>query len=74
MPKVSGFTDAAGVQHLPGEIVELPESYKGETWLKPVELDSKVKVSFEKPNMPEVPAIHDEVFQPEKKPRRKAKQ
>jgi len=54
--------------------VDLPESYKGETWLKPVELDSKVKVSFEKPNMPEVPAIHDEVFQPEKKPRRKAKQ
>ena len=36
LPKVSGFTDAESVQHLPGELVELPESYKGETWLKPI--------------------------------------
>jgi hypothetical protein len=57
---------------LPGEIVELPESYKGETWLKHVELDSKVKVSFEKPNVPKTPAIHDKAFLAEKRQRRKA--
>ena len=44
MPKVHGFMDAQGVHHLPGEIVDLPESYKGETWLEPVEKEPEVKV------------------------------
>jgi hypothetical protein len=35
-----------GVQHLPGEIVELPESYKGETWLKIVEETNKDPTPF----------------------------
>jgi hypothetical protein len=48
LPKVSGFTDAEGTQHLPGEIVELPESYKGETWLKPVEENAKISTLFPK--------------------------
>jgi len=43
LPKVHGFTDANGAPHLPGEIVDLPESYKGETWLEPVEKEPEVK-------------------------------
>jgi hypothetical protein len=38
---VSGFTDAQGVTHLPDDIVDLPASYLGETWLKPVEKEAK---------------------------------
>jgi hypothetical protein len=46
LPKVSGFTDATGVQHLPGDIVDLPESYRGETWLKIVEEPKKNPTPF----------------------------
>jgi hypothetical protein len=61
---VQGFTDAAGVTHLPGDVVDLPASYKGEKWLEPVEkepkpvaLPSKVEPAPEtKPEVPlEVP-------------------
>ena len=38
---VQGFTDAAGITHLPGDIVDLPASYKGERWLEPVEKEPK---------------------------------
>jgi len=34
---VQGFTDAAGVTHLPGDIVDLPISYDGEMWLERVD-------------------------------------
>jgi len=37
LPKVDGFRDAAGVKHLPGEVVDLPASYDGETWLMRVD-------------------------------------
>ena len=40
---VSGFTDSEGVTHLPGDVVELPDSSKGEVWLEPVEVEPKVK-------------------------------
>ena len=33
---VSGFTDAAGVTYLPGDIVDLPPAYEGEAWLERV--------------------------------------
>ena len=33
---VSGFTDAKGVTHVPGEVVDLPPSYRGEKWLEVV--------------------------------------
>ena len=33
---VSGFTDAEGVTHVPGDIVDLPASCKGEKWLEVV--------------------------------------
>jgi hypothetical protein len=39
---VSGFRDAAGVVHVPGDVVELPASYLGEKWLEPVEKAKKV--------------------------------
>ena len=37
LPKVDGFRDAQGVHHLPGEIVDLPASYDGESWLMRVD-------------------------------------
>ena len=59
LPKVSGFTDAAGVQHLPGEIVDLPESYRGENWLRIVEEPKRDPTPFaeiEEAERPEKPA------------------
>ena len=44
LPKVSGFVDARGVEHLPGEIVDLPATYLGESWLEPAEEPKKVEV------------------------------
>ena len=35
---VSEFVDATGNRFKPGDIVELPESYKGEKWLEAVKL------------------------------------
>ena len=40
---VSGFTDAEGITHVPGDVVDLPASMKGERWLEPVEPEKKVK-------------------------------
>ena len=34
---VDNFTDAQGVKHFPGDIVDLPESYEGEKWLARIE-------------------------------------
>jgi hypothetical protein len=72
LPKVSGFTDAVGIQHLPGEVVELPESYRGETWLKPVEDKAEV---LSPPSSAEAAIIAENPVEIhlEKKPRRKAK-
>jgi hypothetical protein len=53
LPKVSGFRDAQGIHHLPGEIVDLPASYKGENWLEPVEPEKKVEVPPSKVEAPE---------------------
>lgn len=57
---VSGFVDAQGVTHLPGDVVDLPASYKGEKWLEAIEPESKVKAppsKVESPpeTMPEAP-------------------
>jgi len=57
---VQGFTDAAGITHLPGDIVDLPASYKGERWLEPVEKEPKPvaapsKVEPAPETKPEVP-------------------
>jgi hypothetical protein len=56
---------------LPGEIVELPESYKGETWLKIVEetrKDPTPIAEVEEAERPEKPA---EIRLELKKPKRK---
>lgn len=57
---VSGFTDAQGVTHVPGDVVDLPASYLGAKWLerleeepKPVAAPSKVEAVPE--SMSEVP-------------------
>lgn len=49
---VSGFTDSAGVTHLPGDAVELPASYKGEAWLECLEAEKKVKAAPSKIEVP----------------------
>jgi len=48
LPKVNRFTDAKGVRHKPGDIVDLPTSYLGESWLEPVEKTKKVKAPVAK--------------------------
>jgi hypothetical protein len=45
LPKVHGFTDTKGVTHLPGEIIDLPATYEGESWLERVDKPAKVEVS-----------------------------
>jgi len=54
---VSGFTDAAGVSHLPGDVVDLPASYKGAAWLVPVEAEKKAKALPSKVVAPPEPAV-----------------
>jgi hypothetical protein len=61
-----------GVQHLPGEIVDLPESYRGETWLKPVEDNAEVLSSPSGVKAVMTPENPVEI-RLEKKTRRKAK-
>jgi hypothetical protein len=73
LPKVSGFTDAAGVQHLPGDIVDLPKSYKGETWLKIVEETEKAPTPSAKTEEAGKPKKPAEIQLEPKKPKRKAK-
>jgi len=57
---VQGFTDVAGKKYLPGDIVDLPASYKGEKWLECLEPEKKVvaapsKVEPAPEAKPEVP-------------------
>jgi hypothetical protein len=69
---VSGFRDAAGVMRLPGDIVDLPASYKGEKWLEPLESEKKVQVP---PAVVEAPKPEPQSPVPleEKKPKKKTK-
>jgi hypothetical protein len=73
LPKVSGFTDAAGVQHLPGEIVDLPESYRGETWLKIVEEPKRNPTPVAEIDEAERPEKPAEIRLERKKTKRKTK-
>jgi hypothetical protein len=66
---VSGFTDAQGVIHLPGDVVDLPASYKGEKWLEPVEPEKKVVAPPAKVEAPSAPETA-EVPLPQKKSRK----
>jgi hypothetical protein len=58
---------------LPGEIVDLPESYRGETWLKPVEEKAKVLSPPPKAEAAIKPE-HPVEINLEKKTRRKVRQ
>jgi hypothetical protein len=44
LPKVKSFSDAHGNEYYPGDVVDLPVSYLGESWLEPVD-----KVDIKKP-------------------------
>ena len=71
---VSGFVDAEGVTHVPGDIVDLPASYKGQKWLEVV--DRKVAAPMV-PVAPKVEVPEEQVDQvplvekPQKKPSKK---
>jgi hypothetical protein len=52
---VQGFTDASGATYVPGDVVDLPASYKGEAWLEPLEAEKKVKVAPSKVEAPAEP-------------------
>jgi hypothetical protein len=68
---VQGFTDAAGITHLPGDIVDLPASYKGEKWLELVEKETKPVAAPLK--LEPAPEIKPEVPLEEKKSKKKGK-
>jgi len=63
LPKVDGFG-----QHKPGDIVELPERYRGINWLEPVD-----KPAEEKPKAELEPSVQEPQipFETPKKPSRK---
>jgi hypothetical protein len=44
LPKVKSFSDAHGNTYYPDDVVDLPVSYLGESWLEPVD-----QVEFKKP-------------------------
>ena len=71
---VSGFTDALGVTHVPGDIVDLPMRYKGEKWLEVVGgkvavpmVPVALKVEVPEEQMDQVPLLE----KPQKKPSKK---
>ena len=41
---VQHFTDAQGKNYLPGDVIDLPQTYLGEKWLEAVEAERKVIV------------------------------
>jgi hypothetical protein len=71
---VDGFTDTDGIRHLPGEVVELPESYKGETWLKVLEEKVEAANSPSDAELSSNPEKPDDFYREKKKPRRRSKQ
>ena len=67
LPKVDGFRDAQDVYHLPGEIVDLPATYEGESWLERVDKPAKVEVPPAKvEHIPEVKEAPVPFEQPKK--------
>ena len=71
LPEVDGFTDAKGVQHKPGDIVDLPPSYDGEAWLERVKPAKKQKPmdqvkSTKKTSTPDKSSTPDKPSTPEK--------
>jgi len=69
LPKVRSFTDAEGVEHKPGEIVDLPLSYLGENWLEPLEKPKKAEAPPAK--IEAAPALEEKPAVPFEKPKAK---
>lgn len=63
LQKVTAFTDSNGVVHLPGEIVDLSESYRGETWLEEV-----IEIKKEEIKVANTDAVKEVVDKEEKAP------
>jgi hypothetical protein len=60
LPKVEGFSFAKNhVRYYPGDIVDLPVSYLGESWLEPVD-----KVEVKKPEYKTEPIAEKEAVVP----------
>ena len=68
---VSGFTDAEGVTHVPGDIVDLPASYLGEKWLEPLEKEKALKAPAAKVETP-AEAVPLSTKKPKKSPAEEA--
>jgi hypothetical protein len=54
LPKVKSFSDAHGNEYYPGDVVDLPVSYLGESWLEPID-----KVEFKKPEVKTEPVVKE---------------
>ena len=59
LPKVAVFS-LNNLDYLPGDVVELPETYLGESWLEPVKDVRKPKPKVE-PVKPEEPVVLEDV-------------
>jgi len=59
LPKTKSFSDAHGNTYYPGDVVDLPVSYLGETWLEPVD-----KVDVKKPESKTEPIAEKEAVVP----------
>jgi hypothetical protein len=74
LPKVKSFSDANGNTYYPGDIVDLPVSYLGETWLEPVDkIDVKSPVATAEPLKKEVEPVPFETPKTQKKVKKKLK-
>jgi hypothetical protein len=56
LPKVKSFNDAHGNEYYPGDIVDLPVSYLGVSWLEPVD-----KIDVKKPESKIEPVVKEAV-------------
>jgi len=68
LPKVKSFSDAHGNEYYPGDVVDLPVSYLGESWLEPVD-----KVEFKKPESRIEPVVEKEAVAPLETPKTQRK-
>jgi hypothetical protein len=68
LPKIHDFSDAQGHTYYPGDIVDLPVSYLGVTWLKPVDkVDVKTPEARLEPSKPEEAVVPLETPKTQKK-------
>jgi len=68
LPKIKSFSDAYGNTYFPGDVVDLPVSYLGETWLEPVD-----KVDVKKPESRIEPVAEKEAVVPFETPKTQKK-